>query len=168
MHGINATKYPGTVLGIYFTAGHLGLFLLAYVFNGIGYVLLLAHLPASILRNGLYDLLGSDQKFHVAPRSLTAILLISLFLLIYLFYRLVRRGFKKSPCYGLMILLIFVIHPLIFYIYQDVFKNFRLGDDPRISSYLLNTFPFSSLAFLITGILIDRFAVLKVPPLKIT
>ena len=73
MLGINAIKYPGTVLGIYFTASHLALFLLAYVFKGIGYVLLLTHLPASILRNGLYDLFGSDQKFHVAHRSLMAI-----------------------------------------------------------------------------------------------
>jgi hypothetical protein len=166
MLGINTTKYPGTALGIYFTAGHLALFLLAYVFNGIRYVLLLTHLPASKLRNGLYNLLGSDQKFHIAHRWLIAILLMSLFFIIYLFYKLGRGGFKKSTCNGLMILLIFVIHPLIFYIYQDVFKDFHLGDDPRVSSYLLNTFPFSSLTFLITGILIDRFALLRAPSLK--
>jgi hypothetical protein len=139
-------RYPLTILGVYFTVSHLALILLAYLFHVIGYLLILSYFPARVIEN----LLSNVFDLRIAARLLMAMLFSMFIAITFLLYRDAKIGRPSKLATILMASLIFVVHPLAF-IYQDIIMNYKLGNDPRTSSYLLNTFPISIFVFTILG-----------------
>lgn len=107
-----AQKFPATSIGVYFTAVHLGLFATAFAFKGLAAILLLPYLPAGILWSGI----GGEESW-LNTAILAGTMLISLLVILYLMYPFGKEGYRKRTYVIVMTVLIFIVHPLAFYLY---------------------------------------------------
>ena len=86
---------------------------------------------------------------------LAVVMFMSLVVILYLMYPFGTRGYRKRTYLLVMIILMFIVHPLVFYVYV-LLIDYHFTNQALSSEYFLNIFPISSLSFLIFGSLIDK------------
>jgi hypothetical protein len=149
-------KYPASSMGVYFTAIHLAVFSIAYTFKGLAIFLVLPYLPAELL----WKQIGGADSW-ISTLMLAVVMFLSLVAVIYLMYPFGKTGYRKRTYFAVMIILMFIIHPFVFYLYV-LLIDYHFTNQALSSEYFLNTFPFSSLSFLFFGSLIDRIVMKRV------
>lgn len=121
---------------------------------------LLAVLPGMELENIAAQLLSNEPYSNVGKFKI--LILSVLFILVFtgafiVTRRMIIRSGQISKIWIILVMsvLFFIVHPLGFYIYWGTVLDFR--SDGQLIFSVLNTFPFSSFAFAVTGFLLDMF-----------
>jgi len=84
------------------------------------------------------------------------IFLLTLILCLMWIRKTVTKGeqISKGRIIGVMLLIYFIVHPLLFYIYWGVALNFR--SDGQLIFRAIKSFPISSFVFVLIGLSIDK------------
>ncbi|MBS1635175.1 MAG: hypothetical protein JST26_04575 [Bacteroidetes bacterium] len=154
-------SYRASFIGLIFSAS---CFLLYYTFI----VPLLIMLPLSLtlesILSGIFpyqDYSKTGQGVIICLAILFAILSAIYFIRIYL--QLANtRSYKTTTVALYMTVMLFVVHPLVFYI--DLSEDWSRAGDGQFMLSLGDTFQLSSPAFLIIGMLTDGLAIYKRRP----
>ncbi|KQS91473.1 hypothetical protein [Chryseobacterium sp. Leaf394] len=145
-------KYFAFKIGIIFTVVSL-LLSLTYV---VPIFSVLPATPVEILASGLVD----KNPYSNVGKLTIHLLLTVLLLFIFIVFKIIKSKAKiNSDKSGFEILFImsifyFIVHPLGFYFYWGVFLNFE--SDGQLIFSAVDSFPYSSLSFMILGLFIDK------------
>lgn len=103
----------------------------------------------------LVSMFGNQREGMMALLFLTVIFITALLIAFTGVRNLAKKGLRitKKEIFLMMFIFYWIIHPLGFYIYWAVFTNF--SNDGQIILGAIFSFPFSSLAFVAIGFLID-------------
>jgi hypothetical protein len=151
-------KYSATVIGIIFTGSCL---LLYYTFV----IPFLIMLPVPLVLETLFERFYGKQDYSVIGQSMViALLVIFLGLTALFFTRFIRQirkvqTYKAFQVFLYMILILFVVHPLIFYI--DLSKDWSRANDGQFILSITDTFQFSSFSFVVLGLIIDSLKIFR-------
>jgi hypothetical protein len=135
------------------------------VFKGVTSLLIIPYLPAAVIRSNFFPHHIPQGDDRILVWVLIALTILTPLFVFYLLRRYTKEGFKKGVHIIIMSLLMFVIHPLVFYLYA-LTQDFPFGTDPVTTNHILNTFPLSSLSFAFFGIFIDRIVLAKATAAK--
>jgi hypothetical protein len=149
---------------ITFKNNHLGL-KIGIIFSLISFALTFTFLIPifSVIPGSLIELISSyfvDKNSYSNVGKLT-ILILSGILILYLTIVLAlikniakkKSELKKSEIILMMFIFYFIVHPLGFYIYWAMFLNF--ANDGQLIFGAVTSFPYSSITFIILGIIMD-------------
>ncbi|UII24407.1 hypothetical protein LVD15_13855 [Fulvivirga maritima] len=145
-------KHKGTKVGLIFTVGSL-LLTLTYV------IPIISVLPR-ILAEKLVAMFVDPDPYSNVSKGVIIILSVGLALVITGFLIIERYELKRGKAvhkrliYLLMTIIYFILHPLGFYIYWALVLDYR--NDGQLIFGAINSFPVSSIGFVIIGYLIDR------------
>jgi hypothetical protein len=141
----------GSIIGIIFTVGSL-LLTLTFI------VPIISVLPGILFEKISVSIISSENYSNVGRLTillLTLSLIITLGLFLINIWKKAKAGIKISKSRVILVMAVcyLLVHPLGFYIYWGVVLDYR--SDGQLIFGAVSSFPFSSFAFLIIGILID-------------
>ena len=145
-------KYKGTIIGLIFSVSS---WLATWTFV----IPFITVLPAGLLLENMFKSIHAVDDYDViGPSILKALWVIFLTTTILFFtyaFRSAKSGRPASKLSFIVFLLLqlFIVHPLVFYI--DTSQNWDRASDGQFILRITETFPLSSIAFVIFGILLD-------------
>ncbi|BDD06664.1 hypothetical protein [Aureibacter tunicatorum] len=151
------SKYKSTIIGFYFAIPSF--IMIIDELEIISIIVIITLFPVAVP----LELLG-DRFFdsHDLISLIVVLVLLSLFVLTTYYYlkKLLKEGSEGKPfkVLGLwiyFILLLFIIHPLVFYIWSMIHSE-SAGDGQFIFG-VIDTFPISSFLFVVLGATVDYF-----------
>jgi hypothetical protein len=143
--------YNGLLIGTIFSFGSL---LLSLTF----FVPIISVFPGVILESLASALVDNNPYSNVGKTTIvltTILFLVVLFLALFNIRRITLKGVKvsKTRITLIMVLMYLIIHPLGFYIYWGQVLNYR--SDGQLIFSAVESFPKSSWAFIVIGLIID-------------
>jgi hypothetical protein len=147
-----AKKYSATLIGLIFTGVSL---LLTFSFIWP----MLTILPAGVFLETVFSGFFEKDPFDTIGNSVLITLFIAFLLAVFIFYRIIFRQMAKEnkvkirSLIWFFVILQFIVHSMFFY-FDTSFNWSRAGDGQFIFG-IIDTFPISSLSFVILGFITD-------------
>lgn len=120
---------------------------------------ILTILPGAQIKGIMMSLVDNEPYSNVGKATLLTLSIIFLISLVFIVYQSRKTVFTDGHIILIMMLEYFIIHNLGLYFYWGTKLSFR--SDGQLAFAAINSFPISSLGFLLLGILID---VVKLKP----
>lgn len=149
-------EYKATFIGLIFS---VSCFLLYYTFI----VPLLIMLPLSLTLEVVFKGIYPDQVYSKTGQGVVTSLTIIFVTISVTFFTKIIRQIKDTQTYKIgqvilfMTLLLFIVHPLVFYI--DLSNDWSRASDGQFILSIGETFQMSSWTFIIIGIVIDSLKI---------
>lgn len=143
---------PATKIGLIFT---VICFLGTWTFVLPFMIIMPTGLMVESYFNSYYGPVPFDYIGQAAIVTLSSLFIVTTFL----YYLLVRVQVKrnneivKGVFIGYLVLELFIIHPLFFYIWLS--QDWNMAGDGQMMFSIMETFPFSSVTFVVIGLLVD-------------
>ena len=143
--------FLGTIIGIVFFTFSL--------FMTITYVIPIISILPAVYLEGLSSILVKNEPYsNVGKMTIIILTLIfTVYLIFSIFYirkiKIKNNVVTKNTLILLMLIMYLIIHPLVMYIYWAIKYDYR--DDGQLIFMAVETFPISSLFFILFGIILD-------------
>jgi len=139
-------QYHATILGGLFTVGS---FLLTFTFM----IPVFSIMPGTLIESMMASILGTEPYSSVGIATIIVLLILLVIWVLFCMAQSKKRVLQNGQIIGFMAILYFIIHPLGFYLYWAIALDFR--NDGQLVFAAVDSFPVSSMGFLIFGVLID-------------
>ncbi len=143
-------KYSATLIGLLFTV-------ICFLATRTFIIPIVTIMPAATLLESLFENIFGTNPFDAIGQSILITLTILFLLTTWLYYILLLRQLKKNKTVNTwlfiayLVVQLFIIHPLGFYLYMST--NWSMANDGQLMFGVIETFPISSLAFVVLGLL---------------
>jgi len=144
-------KYSATFIGLIFS-------LSSAIATATFIIPFITVLPLSLFLENIFKSGNNNSSYNeIGPsilNTLWAILLVtSILFFLFAIFKLRRQKSIKLLFILFLIMQLFIVHPLFFYI--DTSQNWDRASDGQFIFGIINTYPISSISFIIYGIILD-------------
>ncbi len=131
------------------------------IFSAVSLVLTFTYvIPIASVMPGVFieeitsNFVNNEPYSNVGKITLTilTVLFVST-LIISIYYVIKKKSESRKMIISIMVIMYFIVHPLAMYIYWALELDYR--DDGQLIFIVIETFPFSSITFILVGIVLD-------------